>query len=335
MNLTFDLGRTLFGHPVIARNLENPHISIDGRSGSGKSFFLKNLILQAARQGAVCIVFDYSSDFRGYTPPADISFSIKSVGSPDFTMNPLVSIGRQSCAFRAQQLLMYLDQTFRVGPRAKLTLWQETQAYLDSETDLPTPGRLVNYLKNFSAPTTSLFTGLNCLELLCSAIHSGDSPVDLDLFTPGLTVLDFSELPARSMQHLLIELILTTVWSVRTQDNYSDSPPLILILDEAQNLSWGQDSMAVRILREGRKFNIAGWFSSQWMDKPAAVSALQQAALQAHFHPDSGGVNRVLNTLDAAPKDREACRRLLHGLQVGQFLWQMADGRLLVVQVDA
>ena len=69
------------------------------------------------------------------------------------------------------------------------------------------------------------------------------------------------------------------------------------------------------------------------MDKPDAVAALQQAALQAHFRPDSGGVNRVLNTLDLAPEERGACRQLLHKLRVGKFLWQMEDGRVLGVNV--
>lgn len=335
MNLNLDLGHTLSGRPVIAHGLDNPHISIDGRSGSGKSFFLKKLILQAVRQGAACVVFDYSSDFSNFVPPGDISFSAKYVGKADFTLNPLINIGHQSSAYRAQQLLMLLEQVFPMGPRAKLALRQAAQEYLDQESAIPTLEHLIRYIKHHCALTTGLYAGLDRLELLRSFLSCGEFPIDLDLMSPGLTVLNFSALPSRSMQHFLIEMILTIIWSVCTQSASHEYPPLVLVLDEAQNLSWGQDSMAVRILREGRKFDIAGWFSTQWMDKPDTVAALQQAALQAHFRPDCRGVNRVLNTLDLVSEERGACRQLLHKLRVEQFLRQMEDGRVIVVYVTA
>lgn len=61
--LTLDLGCTLSGQKVSLQNADNPHIAVNGKSGSGKSFFLRKLIAQATHQGALCIVFDYTSDF--------------------------------------------------------------------------------------------------------------------------------------------------------------------------------------------------------------------------------------------------------------------------------
>lgn len=333
MKLTLDLGHTLSGAPVIVRHMDNPHLCIDGRSGSGKSYFLKKMIVQAVRQGSACIAFDYSSDFCDFTPPDDIPFSVKPVGCDDFSLNPLLCDRDQSSSFRAQKLLMPLEQTFRMGLRARAALKQATQQYLDAETAQPSLDRLHEFIKNFCVRTTGLDAALEPLDLLRSVIHCGDCPIDLDLTTPGLTVLDFSELPSRSMQHLLIEIILTTIWSLRAHSGFRDQPPLILVLDEAQNLQWGQDSMSIRILREGRKFDVAGWFSSQWMDKPAAVAALHQTAIQAHFRPDSAGINRIVNALYLSHNERAQCRSLLRNLKMGQFLWQNQDGRIAVVCV--
>lgn len=330
MKLNLNLGRSLSGASIIARNMDNPHLSVDGRSGSGKSHFLKKLIEQAVQQGAQCIVFDYCADFCGYSPPDGIPFAVREVGSENFSLNPLLCDRDQSPGFRAQKLLMPLEQAFRMGPRAKVALKQATQQYLEEEPGLPSLDRLHKYIERSCVLTRGLAAALEPLGLLNSVIHCGERPIDLNLTTPGLTVLDFSKVPSQSIQCMLIEVILVTIWSLRTCPHI----PLVLVLDAAQDLQWGQDSMAIRILREGRKFGIAGWFSSQWMDKPSAVSALRQAAIQAHFRPDSGGINRIVNALDLSQDERPQCRHLLHQLKVGQFLYQTPDGRIAVVRVD-
>ncbi len=44
--------------------------------------------------------------------------------------------------------------------------------------------------------------------------------------------------------------------------------------------------MPVRILREGRKLGIGGWFASQWVENERAKAALRQASVQMHFRQD-------------------------------------------------
>ena len=118
MSLDLFLGKAPSGAPAVLRDPENPHVSISGRSGCGKSFFLKNLLHQAVRQGACCIVFDYTGDFGEYIPPDDIPTKRTDVTSPAFTINPLVSFSDQSADVRAQQLLSLLHGAFRMGVRA-------------------------------------------------------------------------------------------------------------------------------------------------------------------------------------------------------------------------
>ena len=72
MTLRLFLGQTRSGTPVIWSGASNPHIAVSGRSGSGKSYFLKGLLEQAAGQGAACLVLDYSGDFAAYLPPEGI-----------------------------------------------------------------------------------------------------------------------------------------------------------------------------------------------------------------------------------------------------------------------
>lgn len=291
MSLDLFLGKTPSGAPAVLRDPENPHVSISGRSGCGKSFLLKRLTLQAVEQGAVCLVFDYSGDFRNYTPPGNIPVGQVDITSPNFTVNPLVNPVNQSADVRAQQLLSHLHSAFHVGVRASTALQNAAREYLE-ESEAPSLRGLLAFIEEGS-PSTGLIAATEPLQLLSTLFHSGDTPLSLNLTQPGLTILDFNRVIDREMRKLAVEMILQVIWDQRTAEYLSDYPGLVLVLDEAQNLAWGQNGMAIRILREGRKYGIGGWFASQWIDNKTAIAALGQAALQAHFRPDDQHVQQL------------------------------------------
>ena len=200
MSLDLFLGKAPSGAPAVLRDPENPHVSISGRSGCGKSFFLKNLLHQAVRQGACCIVFDYTGDFGEYIPPDDIPTKRTDVTSPAFTINPLVSFSDQSADVRAQQLLSLLHGAFRMGVRASTAL--------------------LGFVEK-SSPSTGLIAATEPLQLLVTLFHSGDTPISLDLTQPSLTILDFNRVIDRDLRKLGIELILQTIWDHRISKHLS------------------------------------------------------------------------------------------------------------------
>ena len=121
-DLHLTLGRTRAGAPVVWSGADNPHIAVSGRSGSGKSYFLKGLLEQAAQQKATCLVLDYSGDFPGYSPPEGISFRRLDVSHPDFRFNPLAHGDDSSPQVAAQRLLTAIHNVSRIGARASLSL---------------------------------------------------------------------------------------------------------------------------------------------------------------------------------------------------------------------
>ena len=135
------------------------------------------------------------------------------------------------------------------------------------------------------------------LTLLTTLIHCGSEPISIDLSQNGIIALGFNQIVDNKFRALLVELILQTVWNLRTTAVHTPDCPLILVLDECQNLSWNEASMAVRILREGRKFGIGGWFASQWISNKTSVSALGQAAFQANFRPEDGSIPALAKRL--------------------------------------
>jgi len=57
MSLTFYAGCSNSGDKVYISGLSNPHVYLSGRSGSGKSHFLRQLVDQAAQQKSRLLVF--------------------------------------------------------------------------------------------------------------------------------------------------------------------------------------------------------------------------------------------------------------------------------------
>ena len=171
---------------------------------------------------------------------------------------------------------------------------------------------------------------------MCSSdllVRCGEELISLDLTAPGLSVLSFNQILNTRIRSLLVELLLGAVWAQRISQ--SDWPcPLILLLDECQNLSWGEGSMAVRILREGRKYGLAGWFSSQYITQKTAAAALGQAALQAYFRPDDANIPHLARSFSQAGAGSAAqWSQLIRNLKVGQFLLSNGPGNHLVVTV--
>lgn len=93
--------------------------------------------------------------------------------------------------------------------------------------------------------------------------------------------------------------------------------------------------MAVRILREGRKFRIGGWFATQWLDNKTAIAALGQAAFRANFRPEDVNIPALAKQLAQTSGTPVQWQKLLRALKPGQFLYSRRDGRVIQVNVPA
>ena len=240
-----------------------------------------------------------------------------------FSTNPL-AYGRRDPARCAQQLISTLTQVFRMGPKTVLKLLQVTQDYLEAGTEPPTILGLCRYAESNATSKNGLIPAMEPVELLAHLIHCGEELISLDLVTPGLRILDFSQIQGHQLRKIMLEIVLNVVWMQRCggTETARSGTPLLILMDEAQNLVWKEESAAVRILREGRKYDIGGWFCSQWIKNETAVAALRQSALQAHFHPDDASAVPLAKMLGADERDAiSVCRQHLQTLQVGQFFW--------------
>lgn len=317
---------------MIEQGADNLHLAILGRSGSGKSYFLRGLIEQAAQQGALCMVLDCSTDFQKYSSPNDTPFQRINVTDPAFTINPLATEVAKGGLVAAQQLLSAIHSAFHMGNRATVALQKATMGYFQ-QSPHPTLPDLIRYI-NGQKKSVGLATAFEPLELLSTLVHCGDQPINLDLTESGIFALGFDEIVDTKLRVLLVELVLQSVWTQWVSIEHDADHPLIVVLDECQNLSWEEGSMAVRILREGRKFGIGGWFASQWVSGKTAISALGQAAFQANFRPDDNNIPALAKKLAQSGGSAPEWQKLIRSMKVGQFLHSRRDGRTILVNVS-
>lgn len=321
------LGTNLNGSCITSAGGGNPHMFVDGISGSGKSFALRHYAEQAARQGARVVVLDYTHDWADYEA-ADRMDVVD-----DVTANPLAAVGGASAFTRAQRLTNILLAVYRLGSRATVALNGAARSYLEEMAETPDIEGLLRYIRGRPL-TRGLDAVLEPLEALAQFLTSGADHINIDLKKPGILILDFKQVESVQMRKLLVELLLRGLWDKKTAEQ-AGTCPLVLLLDECQGLYWGESGMAVRILREGRKFGIGGWFASQWVSDAVARTALRQAATQLHFRQDAAAAKRLAVELAAVSgRGPEAYARTLRRLVVGDFITQDADGAVRIGRVQ-
>ena len=93
-----------------------------------------------------------------------------------------------------------------------------------------------------------------------------------------------------------------------------------LVLDEAQNLSHKENTPSGKILAEGRKFGVSGWYATQFMKgrlTPSEIGNLQQAAQKLYFSPPEESIVEVSKyidiTTDGSKKWAEKLTKLTKG----------------------
>ena len=124
----------------------------------------------------------------------------------------------------------------------------------------------------------------------------------------------------RDVQLLLTELMLWDIWNfcVKTGD---ETKPFVLVLDEAQNLNHGENSPSAKILTEGRKFGISGWYATQFMKPQLSddeIQRLQQAGQKLYFCPPDDGIMTVAKNIDITPQGAKEWASKLKKLKKGE-----------------
>ena len=273
MNLNLFLGQGVDGRNVYWANAENAHISILGQSGTGKTYLISRLAKEACRQGFNVVIPDYSDSFLQMQDSCVLHTDIRKINL-DILSN---SKGRDVEA-RAEELISSIRLFCKIGIVKQDTIRQLAVSFLQENSTNETVPELISYCEKQLKASSEIEMIRNYLGLIVPI--SADAYTHVSIRQPGMIhIIQFPYWMGSDQRLKYTEMILAQVWNEQICPCMA-SKPVIFVLDEAHGLHLGSQNMSTRILREGRKFGISGWFITQWADDIKMLNTLSQAALR-------------------------------------------------------
>lgn len=301
----------------------NGHLLILGISGAGKTFFLCRKVEDALSNGKRVLIFDYTASFTD-VELAKNQFQVNErvrVINPMETELPWLYRGSDLPAAILNALTKSLHiESYYQRKLLKEVLLEKEICNERGGFSLPKLMLSLEYLSHTKEDAESV---KNVGHLLTRIAPYEDIKevkiikVDEKNVPPAVrpvTILQLSDYPELSRKFLTSFLTELFWQEVREGKKRAD----IVLFDEFQNLSLKPGSALSAILREGRKFDLAAYFSSQFLgncDKES-VDTLMQAGNMLFFRPVSRDVKYVADIIDHG--NRNGWVKILGALQVGQ-----------------
>ncbi len=270
---------------MVLLNLTNPHIAVVGITGSGKSYFVKTLLVRASYiWNTNAIIIDFAGEYKAWVKQS--GGIVVSLGKGDYIN--IMDLSGMKPIDRTKQIMNSLEILTDISEypeQRRITEEAIEQAYVNSGFVLAEPAPAGK-----EAPTLK-----DVIALLQEKLQEGtyEYPAELenaiyrlrqfaregeDYFaqeehdrhrqarrTPGLVAIDLSALPDERFRALAALFILQTLKEIDEGEGWSETKGLktIVVLDEAWKVASDDRSDAITIVREGRKYQFGLIVASQ------------------------------------------------------------------------
>ena len=265
-------------------NITNPHISVVGITGAGKSFFVKTFLARASYiWNTNAIIIDWAGEYISWVKQS--GGKVVALSKGDY-LN-IMDLSGMKPIDRAKQIMNSLDilTDIAVYPeQRRLTAEAIEQAYLNLGFPLatpPPPGKEPPTLKDvtklldeklqegtyaYPAELENAIYRLRQFSREGEDYFANKSTIDIGKLTSsGLIDLDLSSLPDERFRAMAALFILQTLKEKMRLETWSASAGLktLVVLDEAWKVASDERSDAVTIIREGRKYSFGLIVASQ------------------------------------------------------------------------
>lgn len=316
----FDLGKDSDGQSIQwyfdDPNHANKHMLITGKSGSGKSFLLQELVLQASKQGIMTIVIHLQGDVRKDILEIAERVDLREI-KPDVWDVDWEHDRKEITSLFKRSLQLTESQTVKL-----MHYCEEYYQKCEEQGECPT---LAGFVKSVSvimkkSKHTSLPMATKIKNIADSELFR-DSAIDWGANRKKTIVLDFSSMSEEeNIRKIQTEALL---WDVYRYKEKHKNEPVVLVVDEFHTLEVAKTSMLGKILSEGRKYGWSMWLGTQLLNQKGGEVLKQfvdQASMQIFFNQGAEGNRNVAKRIAVDPKEREQTRILMGSLQKRQFL---------------
>lgn len=308
---------------VVLSEKPNAHLLILGRSGSGKTYFICRKLEEELKKDRKIVIFDYSA-----------SYTLEELNKARFRNIKMVRIYEPS---EEKMNWIYKGKNLQSVLVSALIKGLGTDSYYQKKLLREAMGQVIAYEEFFSIPLL-----VKQLEELLTTKEDADERKNvlhllnrLDPYSEinGIRILERKEIAREeskagiaiiqlsnySQLHrkFLVEFLTEIFWSeTRCGNKKAD----IVLFDEFQNVRLKPGSALTSMLREGRKFGLAVYLSSQFLgnyDKEA-VDTLMQAGNMIFFRPTAHDRKFVAKIIDV--EHIRTWESILDNLQVGEAI---------------
>lgn len=308
-------------HEIKICKTPNPHILILGKSGEGKTYFCCRKIEEEIQDGKSVLIFDYSKSYslpelhkckfrysesvRIFNPlekRTDFIFGMDRIESAlvDSFVNALRILSYYQKKLLREAIFRVVDSTDSLTIPALIECLEEMLSEMISSESEKNIGHLLARLGPYS-------------ELDNIRIMTGNPTYNIGT-DANVTIIQFSDFP--ELQRIfLTEFLAEMLWR-EVRNGYKKVD--IVLFDEFHNMQITPGSALSAMLREGRKFGMGVYLSSQFLGNynRDAVDTLMQEGNMFFFRPVQREMKFIASLID--PDEIPAWRKILQSLQVGE-----------------
>jgi DNA helicase HerA-like ATPase len=254
--------------------LSNPHISISGETGSGKTQATK-AILHEFMPELPALILDFKDDYSKAEYAAVEGFTVHDASFGSLPFNPMVppvdpQSGRANPTAHLHELAGMLQRIYKLGDQQAYQLreaMKETYAINGIGTKPYVPSPHQQYLP-FEAirdvlareEATTLLGRLSPVFDL-GLFSEGDAAQNLNDLLAAPTVIRLSQLPGDRVKNAVAEFFLMALYSFLIRREHPHRLERLLVLDEAWRLV--NSPFLEPLMREGRAFGLGVILATQ------------------------------------------------------------------------
>ncbi len=268
-----------------AQKLPNPHISITGETGSGKTQATKAIVSELRQQGLPVLILDFKDDYSSESFIAAEDLRLYDTSFSSLPLNPLIPAidKRQNLINPSQHTYQVSDiikRIYKLGDQQAFRLREAIKrAYTLTGISLQ-PGAL---------PAGKTFPQLDVVQHELSEDKANEpllgrlSPIfDLGLFAAeaeqsnfedffhGSAVIRLGQLPSDEVKNSVAEFFLMALYNHLIRQPQTHLLDRLLVLDEAWRVV--ESPFLAPLMREGRAFGLGVVIATQFpRDLPEAV----------------------------------------------------------------
>lgn len=267
------------------QKLPNPHISITGESGSGKTQAIKAIVSELGKQGLPALILDFKDDYSDESFTAAEKFRVYDASFESLPFNPLTppSDRRQNLIKPSQHIYQVeniIKRIYRLGDQQAYRLREAMkQAYqaagislqpsaLSAGTRFPAFDKVQEQLLDEKG-NESLLGRLSPIFDL-GLFRTDAEQSNLDEFLKGSAVIRLGQLPSDEVKNSVAEFFLMALYNHLIRQPQTHTLGHLLVLDEAWRVV--ESPFLTPLMREGRAFGLGVVIGSQFpRDLPEAV----------------------------------------------------------------